>query len=530
MARKKTAATVLRAAAKLADHAARAAKLEAAFDEVTNPGELVRPWFDAALEVPGNRAATGERALALANDRPHDAPLLDALGNELARRNFTDEAIEVFRAAIEAGSTSDMTVMLLGYLLLVKRQDAAGVPLLEKALENDRDWLLPRQSLAIWFVTRDPARALAILEDPYDGEELELRAMALEALGRRAEADRESAEALTRYRSPLEARYRLGRWHTFDDRHPRAFVHARELLVLRDTAPKAQLDEIDEVIVRGYRHTGQLADLLPWLRARQEPFPLRIGFHVHFGLTALQPNPDPDLAMRAARDVAAAYRTLGDKREARLWAIREAGIPAKNGDLAPLDRLVESGLDDDPDAWVEVAHRYLATDHYAAATAAADRALVLDPSSGGALVVTCQLALSGGDADTLHRIAMALVAQKPMWHQGPEYLARSFARRLDAAAALMHSEKSLAMATFCHNAWTARAEAFVIAGELDAARPCVERSLAIRNGEHGDDILIVAAALARDRDRLEREIAKRYSHLSALPFTVYFERLRAIAG
>ena len=530
MARKKTAATVLRAAKKIADHAARAAKLEAALDEVSDPGELVRPWFDAALELPGNRAATGERALALANARPHDADLLDALGNELARRNFTDEAIEVFRAAIEAGSKSDMTEMLLGYLLLVKRQDAAGVPLLEKALASDATWALPRQSLAIWYVTREPARVLEILDDPHDGEEHELRAMAFEALGRRDEAARESAEALARYRSPVEARYRLGRWHTLDDRHPRAFVHARELLGLRASAPAALLDEIDEVIVRGYRHTGQLAELLPWLRARKESFPLRIGFHVHFGLIALQPNPDPDLAMRAARDVAAAYRTLGDKREARLWAIREAGIPAKTGDLGPLDRLVASGLDDDPDAWVEVAHRYLAIDQYAAASAAADRALVLDPTSGGALVVTCQLALSGGDGDTLHRIAMALVAHKPMWHQGPEYLARSFARRLDTAAALMHSEKSLAMATFCHNAWTARAEAFVIAGELDAARPCVERSLAIRNGEHGDDILIVAAALDRDRDRLDREIAKRYSHLPAVPFSKFFDRLREIAG
>ena len=40
-----------------------------------------------------------------------------------------------------------------------------------------------------------------------------------------------------------------------------------------------------------------------------------------------------------------------------------------------------------------------------------------------------------GDAESLHRTAMALVAQKPMWHQGPEFLARSFARQLDAPRA-----------------------------------------------------------------------------------------------
>jgi tetratricopeptide (TPR) repeat protein len=144
---------------------------------------------------------------------------------------------------------------------------------------------------------------------------------------------------------------------------------------------------------------------------------------------------------------------------ARVWRVRAAGVAAKHGDVKPLEALVESGLADDPAAWIEVGNCYFASDDYDAAGAAADRALVLDPSSGAALVSLCRLAMILGDADMLHRVSMALLASKPAWHEGPEFLARSFARRLDIDAALMHSARSLEMASYCHNAWTARAEA-----------------------------------------------------------------------
>jgi tetratricopeptide (TPR) repeat protein len=527
-----TTAAVAKASMEIEDPIERAAFLASKLDAVAKPAALVRPWFDASLAKPGRRELTAETAVAMARARPNDWAFLDAVGNDLARRNFNNEAIEVYRMALTAGSTTDTTGMLLGYLLL-RQGNVEGIALLVKSLEGDAEWSLPRETLGRYFAEHDPARALTLLSTPQSGEEHDLRAMALWSLGRTAAANREARDALDMYADDFEAHWKLAEWHTRNDGHERALLHARELLALLErgvTLSDEDRDSVDEAIVEAFSDGGAIAELLPWLRARTTPFTMRTAWHVHFGLDHLHPNPDPELTMRAARDLVAHHHETGDASQARVWAVREAGVAAKHGNVAPLEALVASGLDDDADAWLEVASCYMASDDYDAATAAADRALLLDPSSGGALVVMCRLAMSLGDADMLHRVSMALLVAKPAWHEGPEFLARSFARRFDSTAALMHSQRTIEMAAYCHNAWLARAEALLVSGDLEGARTCTDRALAIRAGEPGDTSLLLAAALRGDTAKLEAELAYGYRHLPAPAFPDYVARLREVAS
>jgi len=477
--------------AKGKEPAERADLIERGFAEIASPQALVKPWFEARLEVPGNREATGARSLEITVDSA-DPDFLDAMGNELARRSFDGEAIEVFTRALAAGSKTMMTKMLLGYLL-ARRGDPACVPLLEEALASSPGWDLPMTTLAAWYVERDPARTLELLVDPRDYEHHDLRAMAYEAMGRTADAERATSAAIASLPRAIDAHRKLAEWHARNYRHARALTHGRALFALRTAAD----EDIDEAILRAYRDGGAFHELVPWLR-EYETFSLGVGWYVYFGLRGQTTNPDPALTMRAAREVSQAYAKQGDVREARKWTIREAYVSALAGDTTHLDELVNSGLDDDPDAWVEVAHTYIAMNEYDAANAAADRALVLD-------------------------------AQQPLMHQGPEFLARSFARRLDATAALMHSERALAMAAYCHNAWIARAEAFAIAGDLERARAHAERSLAIHPPDaDGDDAVIVLAAVTKNRVQLDAEAAKRHKHAPGA-FSEYFGYLRQLA-
>jgi tetratricopeptide (TPR) repeat protein len=334
--------------------------------------------------------------------------------------------------------------------------------------------------------------------------------------------------ALARYDDELVARRELAEWHTQGNRHARALVHARSLFRLRVAYnPTEDVEDIDEAIIEAYDDAGCFSELLPWLRSH-ETFPLRVAFRVFVGLTSLEPNPDPELAMRAARETAAGFAERKDTRQVLLWRIREAGVAAKAGDLARLDALVTADVDGDPAGWSEVAQVYLNLDDVGAAAAAADRALVIDSACAEALIVSWQIALQVGDLETLHRVAMALVANHPRLHQGPEMLARSFARRFDAEAALMHSERALAMARYCHNAWTARAEALAVAGDVVGAREHIERSLVMRqHDDDGSDALILAAALRKEYDQLDAEIAKRKA--KAPGFAEYYAYLRKLA-
>ena len=527
--RRRTTASLLRAAEETTDPIERATLLETQLDQVTEPGNLMRAWFEASLTPAGRREITAEKAIAMARARATNANFLDAVGVELARRGFNNEAIEVFRMAIAAGSTTPTTEMLLGYLLL-GQENPEGVELLERSLERAPDWGLPRETLAKWYVKREPARVLTLLHTPQGGEEHELRAMAFELLGQHDEMRREEELALAAFTDEGEARWRLAELHTEERNFARAYVHAHRLFerIERGEAD-ATNDELVGVVVRAYREAGQLPGLLGWLRA-QETLSPTVAWHVHFGLGALHPNPDPEVAIRAAHRMAEVMTERGDSSDARVWQVRAAGVAAKHGNAELLEELVAGGLADDANAWLEVGNCYMASDDYDAAGAAADRALLLDPHSGGALVMMCRLAMTMGDDDMLHRVAMAILVNKPAWHEGPEFLARSFARRLDITAALMHSARTIEMAAYCHNAWTARAEALVIAGDLASAQTCVHKSLAIHAGEPGDEVLMLAAALAGDRETLEAELMHRYRHLPALPFTAYFDQLRAIAG
>lgn len=526
--RRATVSSLLSEAAEVANTDERAALIEAQLDHVSDPAALVRPWFDASLTLPARREITAAKALAMSRAHATDTKFLDAVGIELARRNFSNEAIDVFRMALAAGSTTDTTEMLLGYLLL-SRQNAEGVPMLERSLERSPEWGLPRQTLAKWYVQRDPSRALTLLATPQDGEERELRAVALEALGQHEDAQRETDAALASFDREVEARWKLVEMHTASRNHARAFLHAHRLfeLIERGEADET-IDSLVGAVARAYRESGHLSELIPWVR-RTETMTASVAWHIHFGLGALHPNPDPELAILAAHRMAEVMTERGDPSDARVWQVRAAGVAAKHGDPAPLEELVAGGLDDDADAWIEVGNCYMASDDYDAAGAAADRALLLDPDSGGALVMMCRLAMAMGDESMLHRCATALLEQKPTWHEGPEFLARSHARRLELEAALLHSSRAIEMAAYCHNAWTARAEALFVDGDLDGARTCIETTLAIRAGEPGDEVLFLAAALAHDRETLEREMQHRFRHLPALPFPMYTAHLRAIA-
>jgi hypothetical protein len=139
------------------------------------------------------------------------------------------------------------------------------------------------------------------------------------------------------------------------------------------------------------------------------------------------------------------------------------------------------------------------------------------------------LALEGGDAGAMHRASEALAAAKPLWHPGDEFLARSFARRGDGTAALDHSDRALRIAPYCHNAWIARGEALVVAGQLAQAREAAARSQALVTASPGDDLTVLAAALAGDAGALERALAARYP-VPTLPFPVFVEKLRDAAS
>jgi tetratricopeptide (TPR) repeat protein len=212
----------------------------------------------------------------------------------------------------------------------------------------------------------------------------------------------------------------------------------------------------------------------------------------------------------------------------RLWRVRIAGLRAKQlGDVAALEALAREGLDDDPAAWVALADEYNGVELYDAAHAAVDRALQLDPDSAGAIDTMFELALAGGDLVTLHNTSEALAAAKPLWHQGPEHLGRSFARRCEPGPALLHAKRGVELAPYCHNAWLGLGEAHLVAGDLDAARAALARSLAIDAST--EDVAILKAALDRQPDVLERALAERYQHLPALPFAAFVAKLRAAA-
>ncbi|HEU0036358.1 MAG TPA: hypothetical protein VFQ53_37355 [Kofleriaceae bacterium] len=528
----RTAAQSLAHAKKLADPGKRADYLERELARVDRPAKLVEPLFDALADCPISADEMAARGVAIAKRHGNHAPLLAAIGCELDDRYREDEALEVLRLAVTAKTTSKDALETLGRLLVL-RGDEAGVPLLERAIAKAPSFRKARVALAAWFVDRDPERALAVLGDVQTGRAWDLRAMIHARAGRSVQARRALGEALELFDSAAEAHKELSEWHFLENRYDRAFFHAKALFERRAelTADEVDLDEVDEAIAQGYRVAGAFAELLPWLRERcQSEIPGALGWQLFFGLTASHPVLDFDLALAGAEAAMRRDAEQDDPSEVRRWRVRIAGLRAEErGDLAALEALAADGLDDDPGAWLELANAYDSVELRDAAHAALDRALLLDPESAEALSVMFDLALAAGDAETLHKASEALAARKPDWHQGHEHLGRSFARRLDATAAVHHARKAVELAPYCHNAWLGLAEAQLAAGALDPARDALARSLQIDAAQPGDDVSIVRAALDRDTDALEAALAARYRQLPALPFPEFIARLRAAA-
>lgn len=513
------AATILAAARKKRDPEARAAYLEAHLPRADKPAKLVEllldAWFDAA---PADAAA---KARALAATRPDDAAFLAALGGELENHYCEDEALDVLRLAVAAGANNRTTLELLGRMLVL-RGDAEGVPLLQRVIDRDPTYVPTRIALAAWFVERDPARALAVLGDAATPQAHDLRAMIHEAAGRPREAARELRAALAD--DAFAARKELCDWHFDENRIARALVHARALFVLRLKRRRGDdLDDADVTIAQTYRLAGAFAELVPWLRERAELTPT-LGWNIYYALAER----DEALAVRGAEAALRGADEDDDADEVQRWRVRIASVRARHGAPAALDA-VRAELGDDATAWIELADAYVAVGNHEAARAAVERARRLDPDAPDALSTLFDLALAAGDGDALHRHAEAIAGARPHWHQGPEHLGRSFARRCEPAAAATHAARAVAVAPYCPKAWIALAEAHVVGDELAAARDAAARARALAPARPGDDLAVLDAALAGEPDALERALAARYRHLAALPFPAFVTRLRAAA-
>ncbi|MDQ3338689.1 MAG: hypothetical protein M4D80_26285 [Myxococcota bacterium] len=530
---KRTYGKTLAAAKEIADPEARALFLETELDHVDKPAKLVEP-LAVALAAAHAGDAFAAKLAAIARAHPTRPALLDLLGAKLVAHQHLDDALEVLRLAAAAGSKNVRTHEVLGRILLI-RGEALGVRALERVLELDPDRVQPRVYIASWFVERTPARALAILDGVDLSYAYELRAMAHEALGRPDDAAAALGEALAEFENDLAARWKLASWHCSERRYVRGLVHGRVLFELRTETPQNELltfdlDEIDKTIVQAYRHGGVLQEIVPWVCERFATGEIApgVGAQLFTGLPTIRPCPAPEIAIRAGEAMARAARERGDEHEARIWRVRIAGLRADLGDIAALEALAHDGLDDDPLAWVQLADSYRSVHAYDAASAAVDRALELDEHCAAAFITLFGLALEAGDLDALDRASRAIAEAKPLWHQGPEHLGRTLARRCDPAA-VAHAERGAAIAPWCHNAWLAVGEAQLVAGDLDAARAALVRVQEIDPAEPGDDTSILQAALEGKPDELERALAERYKHLASLPFPAFVEKLRATA-
>jgi tetratricopeptide (TPR) repeat protein len=519
---KPRASAVIAAAKKIAEPAERATFLVAALDRVDKPAKLVEPLFLTFDEFM-QPDEVGVKVLALAEGR--DAEFLDGAGSmlEAHRQRLEEYAIPVWRMALAAGSKNEHTLATLGRLLVL-RGDATGVPFLERAIESSPVWEAPRLSLAVWLHDKDPGRALDVIAECTGSYAHELRAMIHAAVGRTQEAERAQRRALETYADDTVGHMLLSDWHYEENRYDRALVHARHLFERRRHEDCA-LDGVDESIARAFRLGGAFKDIVPWLveRCANAELPANFAWHVFHGLTAFHPPLESALAIRAA-EAAMAIEVVPS--EILLWRVRIAGVRASLGDISALEALARDGLDDNAPAWIELADRYLAVDLDDAASAALDRGLQLDPNSADALITMFDLALSAGDADTLHRAAEALVVAKPHWYNGTAHVARSYARRGDGEPAVTHAKRAAQLAPYSELTWIALAEACLVAGDLDGARDATQRSLEIVAAEKGDDISIVHAALFGDAVALDRALADRYGRLPALPFPKFVEALR----
>ena len=533
--KREDAAKIRLRAAKIADLLERASFLEAALERgIDKPATVARDLVAAVMDssLPGDASAA--RLVGFARRMPAEPKVLEIIGRELDERYCEDEAVEVLRLAVASGAQSKQVLEVLGRLL-VQRGDADGVPLLERAIERAPDWEPPRIALAVWFVDKNPQRALAVLADHESDQSHELRAMIYAATGRKRLAAREQLAALSVYTNDLEARTELCRWHYNEHRYARALEHARTLFEMRtDMSPRElariDVDELEELILGAYRIGGAFAELVPFLRERcADGVPPELAYDVFYGLTAQQPIAEPELAIRAAETLAHQARHDGNHDEALVWTVRIAGVRAMLGDIGALEAIARDGLGDNAAGWNTLGEQYLGVEAYDAAHAAIDRALELDPDSTEALAALFHCALASGDAGGLHRSAEAIAAVEPLSHRGPEHLGRSFARRGDAEAAVTHARRAAAVGPYCAIAWTAVAEAAIIARDDAAARAALARSLALEAMEPGDDISIVHAALHGTPATLEQALAARYKHLPALPFPAYVEALRDAA-
>ena len=514
--RKPTAKAVLAAADKIESHGDRAKFLEAALDRVDKPEKLVDALFKA-LDAFTPRDDIGAKLTALVEGR--DVAVLEAVGKTFDNYYMEEYAGPVLQMAVAAGSTNTDTLELLGRLLVLQG-DASGVPLLERVIDVGD----ARIALATYLHDKDPERALATIEECTDWKANELRAMIHEAGGRKREAKIALDRAIEEFGDELSARKDLADWHYDENRYARSLVHARVMFELRKKRKRRSvdydLDELDESIARAFRLGGAFEELVPWLRERcAKRIPSDLAWHIYYGLTSREPPLEPALAIRAAEACMKKEEVPSDK---RAWRVRIASVQG----VEALEALARDGLDDDSAAWVALADAYHAVDAYDAASAALDRAIQLDPNSPGALSTMFDLARSAGDVEMMSRASEALAAAKPQWHQGPEHLARTYARRGEAELARTHARRAAQLAPYCQNAWIAVAEACVVGGDLDGARQATKRSLQIDAATEGDDISILHAALFGDAAALDRALAARYKHLPALPFPKFVAALR----
>jgi tetratricopeptide (TPR) repeat protein len=531
---KKSVDVVLAAAKKLEGEAA-AKKLIDAIRRVDKPQKLVEPIFDALLDAKVPIGTIAERFVELCKGLRDEPAFLDEVAYELDNRYHEDHALEVLRMAVAAGSKSKRTLEHLGRQLCI-RGDAAGVPLLERAMARDAQWSPPRITLAMFLADKEPDRALQLVDGCDDSKAHEVRAIIHEAAGRSREANLALREALEEYDDDIAGRSALADWHYNENRYPRAHVHTKVLFELRRKASGHRLeyldlDDIDETIVRGFRLGGGFEEIVPWLVERCDQLEVKadLAWHVFYGLTAFHPTREPQLAIRCAQIVQKRDRKVGDLAEARAWTVRIALERTHLGETNALSELAKTGLDDDPAAWVELADAYYALDQFDAAHAALDRALQLDADSANAMATLFNLALAAGDEAGLHKAAEAIAAAQPLWHQGPEHLARSHARRGEADAAVAHAKRAAQLGPYCQNAWAALCEASIVAGDFERANEALARSIAIDAATPGDDISILVAVLAKEPAALERALAERFKHLPAPPFPIFLARLRAAA-
>lgn len=520
-AKKIRATTAIAAAKKIRDKRARAVYLEQQFPNVDKPVALVEPLGDALFDTVGNHGI-GQTLLAIAK-RTRAPLLLDAIGQELERRWCEGQAIEVLRLAIAAGSKDEATIEVLGRMLAL-RGDPDCVAFLERAIANDPDDDAPRIALALWFLDREPERALQAVSVVECGEAEDIRAMLHTAAGRVEAAEDAVAEALAHYDSKLDGHLELCEWHANERRYDRALFHARALVRLRPKRLAAALrDRVDEAIVHAFHRAAVFGEIESWVIERcARTVPRVIAWDVFHGLTSTTPIRHPELAIRAAE--LCATDVSGD---AQLWRVRIASVRATDDDTSPLAALAEDGLANDAEAWVELANAYHAHGAVDAANAAVDRALQLDPSSVGALVAMFDLATHAGDLVLMERAARAVADADPHGHEGSERLGRMLLRRGEGVAALELAQQAVQIAPYCHNAWLGLGEAQLVIGDLARAREAAKRSAAISAPDSGDDTAVLLAALAGDPSALEAELVVAYRHLPALPFPPFIAALRA---